>query len=211
MMAHGMKRAVAAMVMASGMLGLPTVAWLPGAAVATAAEVQPAVQAQQGVDKALDFLRSKQQRDGGWQQGTQPPAITAVVLKAMVQDAKYDAKTDFVKKGYDKLLTYQLENGGIYRDLLANYNTAIAVSSLAAAENPAFKDRIDKAVAYLKSLQWNYRSQGGPKGEGHIDVGSPWFGGAGYGSKGRPDGSNTQLMLDALHDAGLPSNDPAFQ
>src|SRR4029453_12331577 len=105
-----------------------------------------------------------------------------------------------VKKGNDNPPPAQLENGGIHKDLLANYNPAIAVSSLAAAENPAFKDRIDKAVAYLKSLQWNDRIQGGPKGEGPIDVGNPWFGGAGYGSKGRPDGSNTQLMLDALHD-----------
>ena len=72
---------------------------------------------------------------------------------------KYDAKTDFVKKGYDKLLSYQLEDGGIYKDLLANYNTAIAVSALAAAENPAFKERIDRAVAYLKGLQWTRQVQ----------------------------------------------------
>src|SRR2546421_586322 len=167
--------------------------------------------AQAMVDKAIDYLKGQQQPDGGWQAGSQPPAITAVVLRAIVQDAKYNADTDFVKKGYDKLLTYQWENGGIYRDLLANYNTAIAISSLAAAEKPEFKPRIDKAVAYLKSLQWNDRIQGGPKGEGKIDVGNPWYGGAGYSRAGRSDGSNTQIMVDALHDAGLPKDDPAFQ
>jgi len=167
--------------------------------------------AQAMIDKGIDYLKTQQQPDGGWQTGQQPPAVTAVVLKAVVQNPTSDANTDFVKKGYDKLLTYQLENGGIYKDLLANYNTAIAISSLAAAEKPEFKERIDKAVAYLKGLQWNDRIQGGPKGEGKIDIGNPWYGGAGYGSKGRPDGSNTQIMVDAIHDAGLPKDDPALQ
>ena len=167
--------------------------------------------AQAMVDKAIEYLKTQQQPDGGWQTGAQPPAITAVVLRAIVQDEKYNADNDFVKKGYDKLLTFQMEDGGIYKDLLANYNTAIAISSLAAAEKPEYKARIDKAVAYLKSLQWNDRIQGGPKGEAKIDVGNPWFGGAGYGRAGRPDGSNTQLMVDALHDAGLRKDDPAFQ
>src|ERR1043165_4633126 len=66
--------------------------------------------AQAMVDKAIDYLKTQQQPDGGWQTGAQPPAITAVVLKAIVQDEKYDANTDFVKKGYDKLLTFQMEN-----------------------------------------------------------------------------------------------------
>lgn len=171
-----------------------------------------AARGQAVVDKALNYLKTQQQPDGGWQTSPrQPPAVTAIALRAFMQDSHYKADTNFIKKGYDKLLTYQLENGGIYKDLLANYNTAIAISSLAVADSPDFKQRIDKAVAYLKSLQWNDTIEGGPKGEKHIDVGNPWFGGAGYGSSGRPDGSNTQLMVDALHDAGLKANDPALQ
>src|SRR5687768_16725964 len=178
------------------------------------AHAQPdaaAADAQKLIDRGLAYLKTQQKPDGGWQNETQPPAVTAIVLKAFVQDGKYDASTDFVKKGYDKLLGYQLENGGIYKDLLANYNTAIAVSALAAAEDPAFKPRIDKAVAYLKSLQWTGVISGGPKGEKNIEVGNPWYGGFGYGSKGRPDGSNTQLALDALRDAGVKPDDPAMQ
>jgi squalene-hopene/tetraprenyl-beta-curcumene cyclase len=140
-----------------------------------------------------------------------PPALTAISLKVFVQDPRYTAKSDFVKKGYDKLLTYQWQDGGIYKDMLANYNTAIAISSLAAADDPAFKPAIDKAVAYLKSLQWNDTISGGPKGEKNIDVNNPWYGGTGYGHAGRPDGSNTQLMIEALHDAKLPQDDPAFK
>lgn len=55
--------------------------------------------AQAMIDKAIEYLKTQQQPDGGWQTGAQPPAITAVVLKAIVQDEKYDANTDFVKKG----------------------------------------------------------------------------------------------------------------
>ena len=44
---------------------------------------------------------------------------------------------------------------------------------------------------------------------------SPWFGGWGYGGRsrgtGRPDLSNAQMALDALTDAGLKPDDPAFQ
>src|ERR1044072_279528 len=72
--------------------------------------------AQAMIDKAIDYLKKQQQPGGGWQTGAQPPAITAVVLKAIVQDEKYDANTDFEKRGYDKLLTFQMEDGGIYKD-----------------------------------------------------------------------------------------------
>ena len=180
-------------------------------AAPVAPSADPAAKAQATIDRAINYLKSQQQADGSWQKDKEPPAYTALVLRAVVRDEKYDANTDWVKKGYEKLLSYQLENGGIYKDLLANYNTAIAVSALAAADNPAFKPRIDKAVAYLKGLQWNDTIQGGPKGEGRIDVGNPWFGGFGYGSKGRPDGSNTQIALDAFHDAGVKADDKVMQ
>jgi squalene-hopene/tetraprenyl-beta-curcumene cyclase len=71
---------------------------------------------------------------------------------------------------------------------------------------------MDKAVAYLKGLQWSPSTPGaGPKGEKVIDEKNPWFGGWGYGSKGRPDGSNTQMAMEALQNAGLSKDDPAFQ
>jgi squalene-hopene/tetraprenyl-beta-curcumene cyclase len=189
-------------------------AWLVGranGAPALNADTQKAIaQAQQVIDGALLFLKAQQQPDGGWTTSPhQPPAITAVVLRAFALEPRYGGKADFVKKGYDKLLSFQLEDGGIYKDLLANYNTAIAISSLAAAGNPQYEARIKKAVEYLKGLQWTDKIQG-PKGE-VIDQKSTWWGGAGYGSKGRPDGSNTQILIEALRDAGLKPDDPAYQ
>ncbi len=180
------------------------------AAPAMAAD-DPSAKAQAIADKAVEFLKTQQQADGSWQTPRQPPGFTAIALRAIVGDGKYNSDTDFVKKGYDKLLSYQVDNGGIFKDQLANYNTAIAVMALSAANNPAFKDRIDKAVAYLKSLQFVDTIQGGPKGDVTYTPDNPWYGGTGYGREGRPDGSNTHMMLDALHDAGVPNTDPAFK
>ncbi len=161
------------------------------------------------LDKAFDYLKSQQKPDGGWQDPKQPPALTAIVLRCFARDEKYGAKADFVAKGYQKLISYQkADNGGIYEDMLGNYNTAIAVSSLAAADDPAYKPAIDKAVAYLKSLQWTDKIAG-PDGK-KIDISDPKFGGSGYPA-GNPDGSNTTMMLQALHDAGVPKEDPAYQ
>jgi squalene-hopene/tetraprenyl-beta-curcumene cyclase len=181
------------------------------ASTVRAADNAAAARAQALIDGGLTYLKSQQKPDGGWQNETDPPAMTAIVLKAFVQDAKYDAKTDFVKRGYDQLLSYQLEDGGIYKDLLANYNTAIAISALSAAEEPTYRERIDRAVAYLKGLQWTPNTPAGPNNEKVTDDKNPWYGGFGYGRRGRPDGSNLQIALDALHDAGLKPGDPAYE
>src|SRR5688500_8738363 len=154
------------------------------------------------IDRGLNYLKSQQKPDGGWQRETDPPGVTAIVLRAFVQDSKFPANTPFVRKGYDKLFSYQLDSGGIYQDLLANYNTAIAVSAIAAANEPAYQARMDKAVAFLKQLQWTEEAKG-PKGETVADKSNTWYGGWGYGRHGRPDLSNAQVAIEALHDAGL--------
>lgn len=178
---------------------------------------------QAAIDKGLAFLKTQQKPDGGWASEKEPPAFTALVLRTFVNDPRHNSQTDFVKKGYDKLLTYQVDGGGIYKDLQANYSTAIAVSALAAANDPALKPQLDKAVAYLKSLQWTPDTRPEFVDEKETNTGKqvvkddkdPWFGGWGYGGRsrgpGRPDLSNAQMTLDALKDAGLTPEDPAFQ
>src|SRR5207249_2116255 len=74
--------------------------------------------ARQLIARGLVYLRTQQKPDGGWADGSQPPGITAIVLKAFVQSDQYDPRTDFVRRGYDRLLSYQLASGGIYKDLL---------------------------------------------------------------------------------------------
>ena len=63
------------------------------------------------------------------------------------------------------------------------------------------------AQKFLISIQWT--SQLDPKGD-QINKDHVWYGGAGYGKHGRPDLSNTTIMLAALHDSGIDCKDPAF-
>jgi squalene-hopene/tetraprenyl-beta-curcumene cyclase len=209
--------AVACVGVVPGTVGVPS---LQAAQTTPANQSDAAARAQALIDRGLAYLKSQQKPDGSWQAEKDPPAMTAIVLTAFVRDDKHDAGTDFVKRGYDKLLSYQVDDGGIYKDTLANYNTAIALSALAAAENPAFKDRIDRAVAYLKGLQWSEKTKPEhpdnakrpPLVAGEAD---PFYGGWGYGGlsrgAGRPDLSNVQMTLEALKDAGMKEDDPAFQ
>ena len=195
---------------------------------APAVAATPAERVQSTIDKGLAYLKTQQQSDGGWQASDRyPPAITALVLRAFVQDDKYDPHTDFVAKGFTKLLGYQAEDGGIYKNLLASYNTAISVSTLQHADAEAYKPQIEKAVAYLKRLQWTEETKpeyvapaskpadaftGKQVVQGSDD---PFYGGWGYGGRsrggGRPDLSNTQFAIEALHDAAVPADDPAMK
>ena len=79
---------------------------------------------------------------------------------------------------------------------------------IAAAKNPAYKERLDRAVAFLKKLQWVPNGEKGPKGETVNDPKNPWYGGWGYGNHARPDLSNAHFSIEALHDAGLKRGRP---
>ena len=143
-------------------------------------DIDPTAKAQAQIDKALEYLKTQQKPDHTWQRDSDPPAITAIVLKAFMGDKKYDADQPFLEKGYDALLAFQQPNGGIYKDMLANYNTAIAVSSLAAAKEAEYQEAQTKAVAFLKRLQWSDEPSSDPERK-TVDEKNPNFGGWGYG------------------------------
>lgn len=180
---------------------------------ARAADAPSAATVQAAIDKGLAYLKTQQLPDGSWAEAKDPPAITALVLKAHL-DSGGTVDQATVDKGFEALLALQKPDGGIYRDLLGNYNTAIAVTALAAAPNGKYKAQVDKAVGYLRSLQWTDSIENAPAGERvAVKKDDPRYGGIGYGDpkhKTRPDGSNVQFALDALHDAGVKSDDPAF-
>ena len=165
----------------------------------------------QVVAKALAFLKAQQQENGSWQRSDREPvAITALVLRALVQDPKTGADAEAAKKAVAFLLAAQQPDGGIYKGMLANYNTAISVSALAAVNDPKLKEPIAKAVAYLKANQFT-DAVAGANGE-KIDANHPAYGGWGYGgTQGRPDVSNAAIVVEALKDAGVPQDDPAYQ
>jgi squalene-hopene/tetraprenyl-beta-curcumene cyclase len=178
---------------------------------AIAGDVDPAQLAQTKADKALAFLKTQQKPDNGWQGEYDPPGITALVLRAFLADEKYDADQPFLDKGFNKLLSYQVESGGIYKDSLACYNTAIAISAIAVSQEAEYRAAMAKALVYLHSLQWSDKIEGVPDSLRVASNKDERDGGFGYGKAARPDLSNTQMALDALHDAGMKSDDPAFQ
>lgn len=192
------------------------VACLAFASLGTVAYAQTPAQdkMQKVMDKGLEFLKSHQSPDGSWQSGPRDlPGVSGLVLRAFVMDPRYNADTDFVKKGFERFIAQQQPDGGIYNGSVANYNTAIGVSTLAAANKAEYKPNIDKALAFLKGKQWNDSDSGAdaPPAEGN----NSFYGGWGYANqgqgKGRPDLSNSQMVIDALHDAGIPKDDPAYK
>ncbi len=182
---------------------------------ADAPKTDPAAdKAQASIDKGLAYLKTQQQPDNSWQKTGEPPAVTALVLKAFMQDGTYDADMPFLEKAFDKLLDNQKPDGGIYQDLLPNYNTAIAISALAASKEGEYQPKLAKALEYLHRLQWTDKIDNVPE-RSTVPTTDPRYGGFGYGKPtrpdGRPDGSNLQIALDALHDAGVKSDDPAYK
>ena len=129
------------------MLLVAGVVWM-GAAFAQADTADPAqvaqTTAQSTIDKSLVFLKTRQKPDFGWQESYEPPGITALVLRAFIADDKYDTGQPFLQKGFGKLLSYQVDAGGIYKDTLACYNTAIAISALAESKDAAYHDALQK-------------------------------------------------------------------
>ncbi|HEY2588070.1 MAG TPA: prenyltransferase/squalene oxidase repeat-containing protein [Tepidisphaeraceae bacterium] len=174
-------------------------------------KADPAGAAQAEIDRGLAYLKTQQQPDGGWQLGQDPPAITAITLKAFVQDPHFNANDPFLQKAYDKLLSYQQADGSISDDKLATYNTAIALSALGESKQPKYQKAMEKALGYLREIQWTDKVQGVPENM-KVPESNPNYGGFGYGKKGaRADMSNLQIALDALHDSGLKPDDPAYQ
>ena len=162
------------------------------------------------VDKGFAYLKTQQKPDFTWQTEADPPGVSALVLKSFMEDERYDADMPFLDNGFTKLINYQNATGGIYKDLLANYNTAIAISALAVSKEAEYKPAIVKALAYLRTLQWSDKIEG-VDDKMKAEASDPKYGGFGYGKRGRPDLSNTQWALEALTEAGVKPADPAFQ
>ncbi len=165
------------------------------------------------IEKALRFQRAAQALEGGWPGpfSDADPAITSLVVKGFIQHSDDGADHAVVQRAIRFILGYQQPDGGIYdpRGGYGNYSTSVALMALSAADDPALTDAIVKAQRYLKDRQWD---ENDTDSEGvRIDSGHPWYGGAGYGTHKRPDLSNTQMMLEALHQSGLPADDPVYQ
>ncbi len=177
-----------------------------GVAAAPRALPKDDAEAKSRIEEALAFL-AKNQRDGQFGiSGTPDPGISALALSAVqnVTRAYGLPMPEYVKPGLAWLASLQKADGGIYDKGLKIYVTSIAVEALVASDDPAHAEVVKKAVEFLKQSQLD-------EGEGYSAESDPYYGGFGYGSSEKPDLSNTQIAIDALHDAGVPASDPSFQ
>ncbi|MSR44658.1 MAG: hypothetical protein EXS15_04775 [Phycisphaerales bacterium] len=176
--------------------------------------------ARGAIDLALTRLRATQDASGGWMvtkaaAGTDQPqpssaastAVTALALKAFAQAGALPATDPAAQKALT-LIRQRVRGGdGFFSPDpsggLGNYVASAVVSGLAAVDDPSDRPLIEEAVEWLTRAQWDQSEGVSPRMD--------WFGGSGYGKWGRPDLSNTQMMLDALHDAQVSADDPGVQ
>jgi len=164
--------------------------------------------ANASVEKGIEYLRQTQNEDGSWTNAP-GPAVTALAVSVMLDRPNIDRTDPDVAKALNYILSHRKPDGSIHNGILSNYNTSIAISALSKVkDHPDAAAAVADAINYLRTIQWT--DQVDPAGN-QVDANHPWYGGAGYGGSGRPDMSNTQIMVQALHDAGLDCNDPMFQ
>jgi squalene-hopene/tetraprenyl-beta-curcumene cyclase len=150
------------------------------------------------------FLRGAQGKDGDWQEY---PGITALAALALVR-AGGTERDPAVAKAMRYLISQAKPNGAIYSDknpatALPNYNTALAITALHAARNPAYAPVIRHAQEFLERSQFD-ESEG-------LTTKDVAYGGIGYGSKpDKPDLSNLQQALEALKETNFSSRAPLW-
>jgi squalene-hopene/tetraprenyl-beta-curcumene cyclase len=160
------------------------------------------------VGKAIAYLKSSQEADGGWSSKTNI-GVTGVVVTGLLKTKRVGPDDPVAAKGLKYIEgLVNPEKGHIAgkdpKVQLQNYVTSVNLMALVEANRAdKYKAVIGDAVKFLKELQWD-------EGEGK-DIKDDFFGGAGYDSKSRPDLSNTQMFVDAMIAAGVPKDDPALK
>jgi squalene-hopene/tetraprenyl-beta-curcumene cyclase len=157
------------------------------------------------VARAIEYLSTRGQAPDGSYSASVGPAVTALVTTGILRAGR-TPDDPLVAKSLRYLEGFVQPDGGIYNPQGSNrnYETCIAMMCFAEANRDGrYRDLLAKADKFVKGLQWD-------EGEGH-DKSSVNYGGAGYGSKKRPDLSNTSFLIDALRAAGDGPDDPAIQ
>lgn len=140
------------------------------------------------VNKGREWLKKQQTPEGYWSSADYP-AVSGLVLVALLQDTSAE-RPECIKKGFEYLLSCVQPDGGIYKKGLANYNTSVALTAMAMANEPAFRDVMVNARRFVVGQQAS-------------NMANPSLnGGMGYGPNGtnrqHPDLSNTVFALEAL-------------
>ncbi|HET6441514.1 MAG TPA: prenyltransferase/squalene oxidase repeat-containing protein [Phycisphaerae bacterium] len=155
---------------------------------------------EEAIARGLAYLVQEQAEDGSWAKGN--IGISALCTQALLAGGK-TIQDPPVRKAVDFLAKQQADDGGIRDVGLENYTTSLALVVLVKADPKTYAPQIEKAKAYLIAHQWDEAES--------IDLGNPWYGGAGYGQHERPDLSNEAFFLEAMHQAGVPKDHPLWK
>lgn len=139
------------------------------------------------------YLLSEVQKEGWWSDD-ENPAISALVLTALERDpgSASAERKEVIQKGVQWILSKQQEDGGIYVEGLATYNTATTIMALLATGEEEHHEAIKKARAFLIGQQTDW------DGKGEDD--HQYDGGIGYGGTYKhSDMSNMHLALEAIY------------
>ena len=180
----------------------------------TALDAAHQATARKLIEGGVDFLLARRDSDGAWSVGDGrmlQPALTALAIKALIQDPRFTYTSPEVRTALDVLLRYRQDDGGIYDpdQGMSSYTTSVAVMALVVTGAEEFHPTVRDAVRFLRGQQIVPGSES-PDGQ-PIDEDHPYVGGLSYGEHGRPDLSNVSMWMQALHDAGVPGDDPAIQ
>jgi squalene-hopene/tetraprenyl-beta-curcumene cyclase len=189
-------------------------------AVAPAAAPEPSLEAvKAAIDRGANWLIDHQLPDGSYGGDgagavavSGSPGITAIALHALAICPRGYREEDgpFISKAVEFLLAQAREGGGIYAEGqgLENYESSmalLALDALDAGRTPKYADRVVSLREFIAGQQCaeetNY----------HPDTNRRAYGGIGYGSDRRPDLSNTQVALDALHAAELADDSDVYR
>lgn len=161
------------------------------------------------VDAAIAYLKTTQNQDGSWGTAPRNRGVTGIVVTAMLKTGKVTPEDTSVAKALKFIEGLVNEQGGHIAGQdaavgLQNYVTSVNVLAFQAANQPdKYKKIVGNATKFLMKLQWDDSENKKQEDD--------FFGGAGYDSKSRPDLSNTQFFIEALHEAGVTAEDPALK
>jgi squalene-hopene/tetraprenyl-beta-curcumene cyclase len=155
------------------------------------------------VNRAVAYLRSRQNADGSFAPRLAGPGVSAVVAAGLIRNG-VTSDEPVLSKTLAYLESKVQPDGGVYERALANYTTSVALVAFAGANTGGKYDAVIRnATKFLRALQAG--------DDGKVESGDVRFGGLGYDGKSRPDLSNTQYFLEAMQAAGVTKTDPAVQ
>lgn len=159
--------------------------------------------AKRAIDHGLHFLRGKQEANGSWSNAV---GVTAIALRAFLESPRKYAESDgpFIIKPIEFILQHVKPNGSITETIKnVNYNTAIAITTLKATNNPKYQEIINNGQKFVKGIQLTELKEYTPEHR--------YYGGIGYGGDERPDLSNQYVAIEALKATNLDPNDPTWE